>query len=109
MGLSAPFYRCRSSLKGQHDGLQGGGMDEPGSSEALSNGGDATDVANDDGAIDDGARPVVIVTGDFAMQNVILQMGLCLAAPDGRRIGRLSRWVLRCSACFKVTKVDFSL
>ena len=39
------------------------------------------------------------------MQNVILQMGLRLLAPDGRAITRLSRYVLRCSACFFVTKV----
>ena len=33
-----------------------------------------------------------------------LQMGLRLLTPDGRRITRLSRWVLRCTACFLVTK-----
>lgn len=48
---------------------------------------------------------ICIVTADFAMQNVILQMGLKLVSPDGRQIKRISKWVLRCSACFKVTKV----
>ncbi len=48
---------------------------------------------------------VAIITADFAMQNVIMQMGLRLVTPDGRRITRLSCWVLRCSACFTVTKV----
>lgn len=48
---------------------------------------------------------VSIVTADFAMQNVILQMGLQLLSPDGCRVRRICRWVLRCSACFKVTKV----
>ncbi|KAA6419543.1 MAG: RNA-binding NOB1 [Trebouxia sp. A1-2] len=47
---------------------------------------------------------VASVTADFAMQNVILQMGLRLVAPNGMRIKQLSRWVLRCSACFKITK-----
>ncbi|PSC73917.1 RNA-binding NOB1 [Micractinium conductrix] len=47
---------------------------------------------------------VCILTADFAMQNVIMQMGLRLVTPDGRRITRLSRWVLRCTACFLVTK-----
>ncbi|KAL4438664.1 hypothetical protein ABPG77_006268 [Micractinium sp. CCAP 211/92] len=47
---------------------------------------------------------VCIITADFAMQNVIMQMGLRLVTPDGRRITRLSRWVLRCTACFLVTK-----
>ena len=51
---------------------------------------------------------VSIVTADFAMQNVILQLGLQLVSPDGRRIRRISRWALRCSACFKVTKVSSS-
>ena len=51
------------------------------------------------------ARSVVILTGDFAMQNVILQMGLNLISPEGFRIRRIRRWVFRCSACFKVTKV----
>lgn len=48
---------------------------------------------------------VASVTADFAMQNVILQMGLRLVAPNGMRIRKLTRWVLRCSACFKITKV----
>lgn len=52
---------------------------------------------------------VCIATADFAMQNVILQMGLRLVAPDGRQIRRISKWVLRCSACFKVTKVSLGL
>lgn len=34
----------------------------------------------------------------------LFQMGLRLVTPDGRRITRLSRWVLRCTACFLVTK-----
>jgi len=47
---------------------------------------------------------VALVTADFAMQNVALQMGLRLVAPDGLRITRLQRWVLRCHACFGVTR-----
>ena len=52
----------------------------------------------------EGESLVCCVTGDFAMQNVLLQMGLRLAAPDGHRITSVSRWVLRCSACYQVTK-----
>ena len=48
---------------------------------------------------------VVCVTGDYAMQNVILQMGLRLCAPDGMRITRTRRWALRCTACSQVSKV----
>lgn len=49
---------------------------------------------------------VSIVTADFAMQNLILQLGLRLVSPDGRQIKCISRFALRCSACFKVTKVS---
>ncbi|KAG2501826.1 hypothetical protein HYH03_000325 [Edaphochlamys debaryana] len=47
---------------------------------------------------------VFCVTADFAMQNVMLQMGLRLVSRDGKQITRVSRWALRCSACFFVTK-----
>ena len=46
-----------------------------------------------------------IVTGDYAMQNVVLQMGLRLVAPDGKRIWQTRRWALRCTACFQICKV----
>jgi len=46
-------------------------------------------------------------TTDFAMQNVLLQMGLELLSVDGVKIRRLKNWVTRCGACFKVyTKND---
>lgn len=41
------------------------------------------------------------MTADFAMQNVLLQMGLDLVGLEGRRIERVKTWVLRCHACFK--------
>ena len=47
---------------------------------------------------------VSVVTADYAMQNVILQMGLKLIAPDGMRIQHLRRWVLRCHACNEITR-----
>ncbi|KAJ4968825.1 hypothetical protein NE237_015526 [Protea cynaroides] len=46
---------------------------------------------------------VACVTGDFAMQNVILQIGLRLLAPGGMQIRQLHRWILKCHACNKVT------
>ncbi|CAA7390931.1 unnamed protein product [Spirodela intermedia] len=46
---------------------------------------------------------VACVTGDFAMQNVVLEMGLRLLAPSGLQIRQLHRWVLKCHACNKVT------
>ncbi|XP_077241822.1 RNA-binding NOB1-like protein [Tasmannia lanceolata] len=46
---------------------------------------------------------VACVTSDFAMQNVILQIGLRLLAPGGMQIRQLHRWILRCHACNNVT------
>lgn len=46
---------------------------------------------------------VACVTGDFAMQNVLLQMGLRLLAPGGMQIRQLHRWILKCHACYNVT------
>lgn len=45
--------------------------------------------------------PVACMTTDFAMQNVLLQMGLNLVGVEGRRIDKVKTWVLRCHACFK--------
>ncbi|OEL25435.1 hypothetical protein BAE44_0013549 [Dichanthelium oligosanthes] len=47
---------------------------------------------------------VACVTSDYAMQNVILQIGLRLLAPGGMQIRQMHRWVLRCHACNKVTQ-----
>ncbi|KAJ3187438.1 Nin1 binding protein [Gaertneriomyces sp. JEL0708] len=47
---------------------------------------------------------VACITSDFAMQNVLLQMGLKLLSVDGMAIDRVQSYVLRCHACFKVTK-----
>ncbi|KAF9972799.1 Nin1 binding protein [Actinomortierella ambigua] len=46
---------------------------------------------------------VACTTGDFAMQNVLLQMGLNLLSIDGLRISKIKSWVLRCHACTAVT------
>jgi RNA-binding protein NOB1 len=45
-------------------------------------------------------------TTDFAMQNVILQMGLKLVSVDGNTVRRLKHWVTRCSACFMIYAND---
>lgn len=109
------------SSPGGQEGEQGEEQDEGDYSDA-----DACSLASDDDATAATAAPaggegeqpaaageqseqqgessVCIITADFAMQNVIMQMGLRLVTPDGRRITRLSRWVLRCTACFLVTK-----
>lgn len=47
---------------------------------------------------------VGLVTGDFAMQNVALQMGLRLLSLDGSVIKQLRHWILRCHACFALSR-----
>lgn len=51
-----------------------------------------------------GNLSVACMTGDFAVQNVLLQMGLRLVSVDGVRIERVKSWVLRCHACYKICK-----
>ena len=48
------------------------------------------------------------MTADFAMQNVLLQMGLGLVGVEGKRIERVKSWVLRCHACFKYASLPRS-
>ena len=45
-----------------------------------------------------------VLTSDFAMQNVALRMNLNLVSPQLSRISTLRTWILRCHACFQVTK-----
>lgn len=45
-----------------------------------------------------------VLTTDYAMQNVILQMNLNLLSPSLTRVKHLKTFVLRCHACFQVTK-----
>lgn len=47
---------------------------------------------------------VGVLTSDFAMQNVILQINLNLLSPSMSRIKNLKTYVLRCHACFHVSK-----
>ncbi|KAG0461999.1 hypothetical protein HPP92_020475 [Vanilla planifolia] len=47
---------------------------------------------------------VACITSDYAMQNVILQIGLRVLAPGGMQIRKMHRWVLRCHACNSVTQ-----
>lgn len=47
---------------------------------------------------------VATITTDFAMQNVLLQMNLNLLSPSLQRVRHIKSFVLRCHACFGVTK-----
>lgn len=47
---------------------------------------------------------VGVLTTDFAMQNVILQINLNLLSPSMTRVKHMKTFVLRCHACFQITK-----
>lgn len=46
---------------------------------------------------------VACMTTDFAMQNVLKQIGLNVSALDGRIIKEVRKFILRCYTCFKTT------
>ncbi|KAI9712331.1 MAG: Nin1 binding protein [Bogoriella megaspora] len=47
---------------------------------------------------------VAVLTSDYAMQNVALQMNLNLLSPSLTRIQHIKTFILRCHACFATTK-----
>ncbi|KUJ17559.1 putative 20S-pre-rRNA D-site endonuclease nob1 [Mollisia scopiformis] len=47
---------------------------------------------------------VATITSDYAMQNVLLRMNLNLLSPKFMRVRELKTWVLRCHACFYISK-----
>jgi hypothetical protein len=49
------------------------------------------------------AAPCVrVVTADFAMQNVLLQMGIQVVGTGGRMVRGVKTFVLKCHSCFKI-------
>eukprot|EP00769_Ergobibamus_cyprinoides_P001500 gnl/Ergobibamus_cyprinoides/255.p2 GENE.gnl/Ergobibamus_cyprinoides/255~~gnl/Ergobibamus_cyprinoides/255.p2 ORF type:complete len:226 (+),score=44.23 gnl/Ergobibamus_cyprinoides/255:631-1308(+) len=58
-----------------------------------------------DGAQTGGDLPsdrAVCLTGDLAMQNVLLQIGLAVVAPDGKRVTALKTFVQKCHGCLSI-------
>jgi len=49
-------------------------------------------------------KKVGCCTTDFAMQNVLIQMGLTLLSVDGFVMKKLKMWMLQCYACSKTTR-----
>ena len=47
---------------------------------------------------------VCLMTSDFAMQNILLQMGIPLKAHNGKIINRIKSYVLECFSCNTVTR-----
>lgn len=64
-----------------------------------------TFLGREEGALEtDKDVRVSVLTSDFAMQNVLLQMGLHLTSADGVTIKSLRQWILRCFACFRLCR-----
>lgn len=57
------------------------------------------------GVFEEKAVEVACMTSDFAMQNVLKQIGLNVTAVDGRVIKQLRTFIFRCTTCFKTTSV----
>lgn len=57
------------------------------------------------GEFEEKAVEVACITSDFAMQNVLKQIGLNVTAIDGRIIRQLRTFIFRCTTCFKTTSV----
>lgn len=47
---------------------------------------------------------VGVMTSDYAMQNILLQMGVPLLAVDGMMIKRVKNFVMECFSCFKICR-----
>ena len=47
---------------------------------------------------------VAVITEDFAMQNIILQMGIPLLNLEGKRITKLKSFVLECYSCWAINR-----
>ncbi|KAK7399222.1 hypothetical protein VNO78_10401 [Psophocarpus tetragonolobus] len=98
--VNKPCHTLADTIDGQSDHL-----------EIASQTSEAADFsyADDDGSEQSwmvrslSESSVACITGDFAMQNVLLQMGLRLLAPGGTQIHQLHRWILKCHACYTVT------
>ncbi|XP_011642268.1 RNA-binding protein NOB1 [Pogonomyrmex barbatus] len=55
--------------------------------------------------LEEKAATVACLTMDFAMQNVLMQMGLNVVSLDGRVIKQMRTFIFRCYACFKTTSI----
>ncbi|EFN83755.1 RNA-binding protein NOB1 [Harpegnathos saltator] len=59
----------------------------------------------DSAILEEKAATVACLTMDFAMQNVLMQIGLNVATLDGRMIKQMQTFIFRCYACFKTTSI----
>ena len=101
--LEAKFSVARPGRRGGKKGKKGkasaaGGMGGWGVKLTPKN---YKEVMGDTSAVEKGSKAgqIGIVTTDFAMQNVILQMGLHLVSVEGMVVRKVRQTALRCHAC----------
>eukprot|EP01059_Diplonema_ambulator_P012047 TRINITY_DN22170_c0_g2_i1.p1 TRINITY_DN22170_c0_g2~~TRINITY_DN22170_c0_g2_i1.p1 ORF type:complete len:445 (+),score=130.56 TRINITY_DN22170_c0_g2_i1:44-1378(+) len=49
-------------------------------------------------------RNIGCMTTDFAMQNVLMHLGVQVVSVEGYRVKHLKKWVLRCHGCYAIVK-----
>ncbi|NXY04343.1 NOB1 protein, partial [Pteruthius melanotis] len=104
-GSPEPPQEHRSSADGASAGEEEEEEDEESDDEGWITPSNLKQAQQDTGHCD--AAPVGVqvgcVTTDFAMQNVLLQMGLHVLAVNGMLIRRARSYILRCHGCFRTT------
>ncbi|XP_059713600.1 RNA-binding protein NOB1 [Haemorhous mexicanus] len=103
-GSPEPPEQHRSSADGASTGEEEE-EDEESDDEGWITPSNLKQVQQDTGHCDTAPMGVQVgcVTTDFAMQNVLLQMGLHVLAVNGMLIRRAHSYILRCHGCFRTT------
>lgn len=78
------------------DNIHGGGIQDPEKQTSI-----MTNVETPFEAVNKDLK-VVLMTGDFAMQNVALQMGIPVISATGHVIKQAKRFVLECFSCDRI-------
>ncbi|NWV80143.1 NOB1 protein, partial [Dasyornis broadbenti] len=102
-GSPEPLEEHRSSADGASTGEEE--EDEESDDEGWITPSNLKQAQQDTGQCDTAPIGVQVgcVTTDFAMQNVLLQMGLHVLAVNGMLIRRARSYILRCHGCFRTT------
>ncbi|XP_057240965.1 RNA-binding protein NOB1, partial [Malurus melanocephalus] len=104
-GSPEPLEDHRSSADGASAGEEEEEEDEESDDEGWITPSNLKQAQQDTGQCDTAPTGIQVgcVTTDFAMQNVLLQMGLHVLAVNGMLIRRARSYILRCHGCFRTT------
>jgi rRNA maturation endonuclease Nob1 len=105
------FFQCAPTAEGAPSG-EAASSPSTGNAEAVAASSSAPSKKKSSGNRKSGKTEVLgtglvarsaCVTTDFAMQAVLIQIGLRLLSVEGYQVRRVTQFVLRCNACFLVT------